>query len=66
MIGVVDQMARQRVLRMWPRPPVRGISQVIQIAGEEIHDMLLGLKSPDAALADAQRRAEAIVMPASS
>ncbi|SHG22821.1 multiple sugar transport system substrate-binding protein [Kaistia soli DSM 19436] len=63
-IGVVDQMARQRVLRMWPRPPIRGISQVIQIAGEEIHDMLLGLKSPATALTDAQRRAESIVTPA--
>lgn len=59
-IAVVDGMARQRVLRMWPRPPVRGISQVIQIAGEEIHDMLFGLRSPAAALANAQSRAEAI------
>jgi multiple sugar transport system substrate-binding protein len=58
-IGVVDRMAREKVLRMWPRPPVPGIATVIQVAGEEIHDMLLGLKSPDQALADAQDRADA-------
>jgi multiple sugar transport system substrate-binding protein len=61
-IGVVDDMARQRILRMWPRPPVPGISAVIQIAGEEIHDMLLGLKSPERALMDAQHRAERLVV----
>jgi multiple sugar transport system substrate-binding protein len=58
MIGAVDRMARQRILRMWPRPPVPGISTVISIAGEEVHDMLLGLKTPPQALSDAQNRAD--------
>lgn len=60
-IGVVDRMAREGVLRMWPRPPVPGISTAIRVAGEEVHDMLLGLKSPEAALADAQNRADALL-----
>ena len=46
---------------MWPRPPVPGISAVIQVAGEEIHDMLLGLKTPRRALTDAQNRADALM-----
>lgn len=56
-IGVVDTMAREGVLRMWPRPPVDGISGVITIAGEEIHDMLAGRRPVGEALARAQDRA---------
>ena len=56
-IGIVDKMARDGLLRMWPRPPVDGISGVITVAGEEIHDMLQGLRSPREALARAQARA---------
>ncbi len=61
MIAAVDKLARTGVLRMWPRPPLPGISAVIAIAGEEIHDMLRGLKSTQAALADAQQRAHAAI-----
>lgn len=60
-IGIVDTIARQGVLRAWPRPPVPGISALISIAGEEIHDMLSGIKSRADALAEAQRRAEAVM-----
>jgi multiple sugar transport system substrate-binding protein len=56
-IGIVDKMARDGVLRMWPRPPVDGISGVITAAGEEIHDMLQGHRTPREALARAQDRA---------
>lgn len=58
-ISVVDHMARDGVLRMWPRPPVPGISALIAIAGEELHDALSGGKTLTAALADAQNRADA-------
>jgi multiple sugar transport system substrate-binding protein len=61
MIGAVDAMAREGVLRMWPRPPVPGISSVIAIAGEEIHDMLAGRKSEPEALLAAQNRADALL-----
>jgi multiple sugar transport system substrate-binding protein len=60
-IDAVDGFARRGLLRMWPRPPVPGISMVIQVAGEEVHDLLLGLKPPDRALADAQNRADALM-----
>lgn len=60
-IGIVDAIARQGVLRAWPRPPVPGISALIGIAGEEIHDMLSGQKSRAAALAAAQSRAETVM-----
>ena len=59
MVSVVDEMARDGVLRMWPRPPVPGISALIAIAGEEIHDALCGNKTQAAALANAQNRADA-------
>ena len=57
-IGAVDRLARDGTLRMWPRPPVPGISSLMTIAGEEIHDMLRGRKSIPEALATAQLRAE--------
>ena len=60
-IEVVDAIAQKGVLRAWPRPPVPGISAIIAIAGEEIHDMLSGLKTPAAALTAAQNRAETVM-----
>ncbi len=61
MIPAVDQMARRSLLRMWPRPPIAGISDVIGIAGQEIHDMLSGLKSINQALSNAQNRSDAVM-----
>jgi multiple sugar transport system substrate-binding protein len=60
-IGIVDKMAREGILRMWPRPPVPGVSMLIKVAGEEIHDMLLGLKTTEQALTDAQNRADSLM-----
>ena len=57
-IGMVDDMARRGVLRVWPRPSVPGISSIIAIAGQEIHDFLQGEKTLDRALIDAQNRAD--------
>lgn len=61
LISKVDDMARSGVLQMWPRPPVPEISAIIAIAGEEMHDMLLGAKSMDQALINAQNRADALM-----
>lgn len=61
LIAAVDDMARQGLVRMWPRPPVPGMAEVIAIAGEEIHDALSGLKSIQAALQAAQDRADAVM-----
>lgn len=61
LISKVDDMARSGVLQMWPRPPVPEISAIIAIAGEEMHDMLVGAKSVDEALINAQNRADALM-----
>jgi multiple sugar transport system substrate-binding protein len=61
LISLVDEMARFGVLQMWPRPPVPEITDVIAIAGQEMHDMLLGAKSVETALVNAQNRADALM-----
>ena len=61
MIAAVDDMARRGLMRMWPRPPIPEISDVIAIAGEEIHAMLSGTKSIPHALSTAQNRADALM-----
>jgi multiple sugar transport system substrate-binding protein len=58
LIGLVDRLAEEGLVRMWPRPPVPGISEIIAIAGQEIHAMLSGQKSMEAALRDCQNRAD--------
>ncbi len=60
-IPAVDAMARKGYLQTWPRPPVPEISQIISIAGEELHASLRRLKSIDDALASSQNRADALM-----
>lgn len=57
----VDAMSWRDELQFWPRPPVPEISEIIQICGEELHDMLRGLATPKAALAKAQKRADQVM-----
>jgi multiple sugar transport system substrate-binding protein len=33
-------------LQFWPRPPAPRIREIILICGEELHDMLRGVKTP--------------------
>lgn len=54
----VDGMSWRDELQFWPRPPVPEISEIIQICGEELHDMLRGLIPPKEALRQAQKRAD--------
>ena len=54
----VDAMSLRDELQFWPRPPVPQISALIEICGQEIHDMLRGIVSPRDALRRAQQRAE--------
>lgn len=54
----VDAMSWRDELQFWPRPPVPEICDIIQICGEEFHDMLRGILTPRTALARAQARAE--------
>lgn len=57
----VDAMSWRDELQFWPRPPVPEISDIIQICGEEFHDMLRGIHSPAETLQRAQARADAIM-----
>ena len=57
----VDAMSWRDELQFWPRPPVPEISEIIQICGEEFHDMLRGLTAPAETLRRAQERADAII-----
>ena len=57
----VDAMSWRDELQFWPRPPVPEISEIIQICGEELHDMLRGLTTPKVALEKAQKRADQIM-----
>lgn len=55
---LVDEMSWRDELQFWPRPPIPQISDIIRICGQEFHDMLRGITSPQTALARAQSRAE--------
>ena len=57
----VDAMSWRDELQFWPRPPVPEITGIIQICGEELHDMLRGIVTPQEALNRAQKLAEALI-----
>lgn len=57
----IDTMSWRDELQFWPRPPVPEICDIIQICGEEFHDMLRGIVSPRDALRQAQARADAVI-----
>lgn len=57
----VDGMAWRDELQFWPRPPVPEIAGLVQICGEEFHDMLRRTTTPREALRRAQERAEALM-----
>jgi len=60
-IPVVDRMARAGQLQSWPRPAVAELSVLIQIIGEEIHEMLLRNKNPVVVLQNAQARCDRVM-----
>ena len=60
-ISIVDSMARAEVLQYWPRPPIPEITDLIEIIGSEIHDMLQGAKTIHTALTDAQNSADQLM-----
>jgi len=57
----VDAMSWRDELQFWPRPPIPEISEIIQICGEEFHDMLRGITTPRAALRNAQTGADRVM-----
>ncbi|MGH1477524.1 MAG: hypothetical protein ACRBM6_02150 [Geminicoccales bacterium] len=61
MIPIVDKMARDGALQMWPRPAVVELTDLVAILGDEIHTMLQRNKRPRTALADAQNRCDRLM-----
>ncbi len=57
----VDGMSWRDELQFWPRPPIPQICDLFQICGEEFHDMLRGLQTPQETLARTQGRAEELL-----
>ncbi len=57
----VDGMSLRDELQYWPRPPIPQITEIFEICGQEIHDMLRGVQSPRTALQSAQARAERVM-----
>ena len=57
----VDGMAWRDELQFWPRPPVPENAGLVQICGEEFHDMLRRTITPREALSRAQARADALI-----
>ncbi|MCB8839946.1 ABC transporter substrate-binding protein [Aurantimonas sp. VKM B-3413] len=57
----VDGMSWRDELQFWPRPPIPQMYRIIQICGEEFHDMLRGIQTPLQAVRRAQERAEEAV-----
>lgn len=61
MISAIDSMAAKGFLRTWPRVAVPGISDVIAVAGDEIHSILRGDKSIQQGLTAAQYRVSSLM-----
>jgi multiple sugar transport system substrate-binding protein len=59
----VDGMSWRDELQFWPRPPVPEFTGLVQICGEEFHDMLRGVHTPTETLQRAQERADALLEP---
>lgn len=60
-MNTINRFTDSEYVRMWPRPPVPGISDLIAILGDELFRMLSERGSPAATLRRAQHRAEQIV-----
>ena len=60
-VSVVDKLAKQNMLKGWPRPPVPEYLSLEAILGEEIHRALRGEVSDREALRNAQAQADRIM-----
>lgn len=60
-IGAVDAMARVGQLQFWPRPPAPEMPEIFAICGNEMHDMVRGLKSAKQALVDTQNQIDVLM-----
>lgn len=60
-IEVVDNLAQAGQLKFWQRPPIPEFSSMMDILGEEIHNMMRGETSPRSALARSQSHIDALM-----
>ena len=60
-VSVVDRLAKQNLLKGWPRPPVPEYLALEAILGDEIHKALRGETSDRQALSNAQARADRVM-----
>ncbi|MDL2409669.1 extracellular solute-binding protein [Rhizobium calliandrae] len=58
-VRFVDQLAKKNLLHTWQRPKIPQYTTIEKVLGEEIHDALLGNKSPRRALEHAAAQIEA-------
>lgn len=58
-VRFVDQLAKKSLLHTWQRPKIPQYTTIEKVLGEEIHDALLGNKTPRAALETAACQIEA-------
>lgn len=61
LIGSVDAMERRGELQIWPRPPIPEFSDILNVLGEEIFQMLQNDSSINDALIRSQNRVDAIM-----
>lgn len=54
-IPFVDAMAEAGQLQGWQRPPVPEIQGIVDVLGAEMHQMLVGDKTPDEAIENSQK-----------
>jgi multiple sugar transport system substrate-binding protein len=60
-VSVVDRLAKQNLLKAWPRPPVPEYLSIEAILGEEIHRALRHEASDQESLSNAQRLADDVM-----
>ena len=60
-VSVVDRLAKQNMLKAWPRPPVPEYRLLEEILGQEIHRAVRGEVSDNAALERAQELADQVM-----
>jgi multiple sugar transport system substrate-binding protein len=61
LIAAVDTMARSGQLQYWPRPPAPEMTEIFVICGNEMHDMVRGIKSINDALTNMQNQIDALM-----
>lgn len=60
-VRYVDDMVKNDQIQTWQRPPIPAFEELCAMLGDELHAMLSGQQTIDAALAGAQRRIDRLL-----